>query len=336
MAGGKWAHKVQLGREATAGTAVAATTVWRGVGANLHDTTPVTMVDEQVGIALTTNRSYIGQISGGLSMVATPATFQQLPHLLEAGIKTITPAQDGSGTDYIYAYPLGTTTVNTLKTYTLESGDNQQAEEMAYCFVEKLTLSGSRGEAVMMSADWIGRQVANSTFTGALTVPTVEEILTAKGSLFIDDIGGTIGTTAVTSTLLDWQLSIQTGWRAKFTAGSGQLYFDFNYFDKDSFKADFTATYEHNAASVLEKTDWQNQAGRLIRLSIDGSAVGTPGTTYSFQTLQIDMPTKYTEFSALEADEGNSIVKVTGSVGYNVSDALGPSITVVNELPTLP
>ena len=37
MAGAKVGSQIQLGRETTPGTAVAATTIWRGVGGNLKD-----------------------------------------------------------------------------------------------------------------------------------------------------------------------------------------------------------------------------------------------------------------------------------------------------------
>ena len=223
MMGQKWAQKIQLGRETTAGTAVAATSIWRGVGGMIKDVREVTMVEEQVGFVQNILRSYIGSIGGSLSMAATPATFEQLPHILEAGIKTVgTGAADGVGSGKIYDYVKGTTSIETLKTYTIETGDNQQAEEMEYSFVESFTLSAARGEAVMMSADWIGRQVTNTTFTGSLTVPTVDEVLAGTGLLYIDANSGTIGTTAVTGTLLDWELNVTTGWRGKWTNDTGQ------------------------------------------------------------------------------------------------------------------
>jgi hypothetical protein len=338
MAGGKWASKIQLGRETTAGDAVAATAIWRGVGSMLQDTRNVTMVAEQVGIAIPTTRSYIPQIAGSLAMAATPATFEQLPHILEAGIKTVgSGVADGAGDGLIYAYPFPTTALNTLKTYTIETGDNQQAEEMEYSYVERFTLSGARGESVMMSADWVGRQVTNVSFTGALTVPTVEEILSQKGTLYIDDAGsGTIGTTAITNTLLTWELAVTTGWKAKFTLDNNALYFAFNYYDKDSFSAVFTATFEHNATAVAEKTEWRNEVARLIRLELLGTAFAQAGTAYDNKTLRIDLPCKYTEWSALDFDEGNSIVNVTAVAGYDETEALGGSITVVNELASIP
>jgi hypothetical protein len=337
MAGAKWAHKIQLGRESTPGTAVAATAIWRGVGGNLQDTREVTMVEEQVGIAIPTTRNYIGRVGGSLSMAATPATYEQLLHILEAGIKSVgTGAADGSGSGKIYAYPLGLTAVNTIKTYTIETGDNQQAEEMEYCFVEKFTISGERGEAVMMSADWVGRQVTETTFTGALSVPFAETMLAGKGALYLDPIANDFGDTQVTDTLLSWELSVTTGWKAKYTVDSGQLYFSFHYFDRDSFSAELSATFEHNATAVAQKALFRAGTPLLFRLEVPGSALSVAGTAFSTRMLRIDMAAVYSEWDALDADEGNSIVSVKATAGYESTTADALSITVVTPMATVP
>lgn len=341
--GAKWAQRIQLGRESTAGTGVAATTIWRGVGGNIQDDREIVPVDEMIGVALPTTRAYVGRYGTKLAMAATPATFEQLPHILEAGIKSVgTGASDGSGSGKIYAYPVGMTSANTLKTYTIETGDNEQASEMPYSFVEKFTLTGERHRAVMVSADWIGRSWSSTSFTGSLTAPTVEEILAPRSTFYIDAVSGTIGTTVITGTLLKWELSVTTGWRPKYTLDmegggtQGGRNFAFIYFDRDSFNAEFSATYEHNTAAVGQKALFDDATPRLFRISIPGSSLGTAGTTYSVKTFVLDMAAYYTEWSALDADEGNSIVNVKARIGYNPTAAKALSITVVNELSSIP
>lgn len=136
MPGAKALRKIQLGRETTAGTAVAATTVWRGLG-TIEDQRETVFPEEDVGYLGGLDRNYIPVLEAGLTMDPVPATFEQLPHILEAGVKTATPSQDGTaGSGYSYTYTLPTTSKNTLKTYTIEGGDDQQAEEMEYSFVE--------------------------------------------------------------------------------------------------------------------------------------------------------------------------------------------------------
>lgn len=336
MMGEKWAQKIQLGREATAGTAVAATTVWRGEGGTIKDDREHVTVPELIGVAIPSHRSYQPALMAALAMAVSDATYEQLPHILEAGIDGVTPVQDGTGTDYLYTYVAPLATMNTLKTYTLEGGDNQQAEEMEYSFVESFTISGAAKEALKMSANWLGRQVTKTTFTGGATVPDpVEDILGQLGALYIDPVGS-IGTTQKSDTLLSFSLEVTTGWKAKFTMDSGQKYFSYVYFDKDSFQAQLTITYEHNGTAVSEKDAFQANTPRDIRLEFLGATLGTPGTKYSTKALQIDLTGKYTEWGELGDNEGNSIVEATFLVGYDPTQATGLTIEVANELTTLP
>lgn len=328
MAGIKALRKLQLGREATAGTAVAATTIWRGMG-TLKDARPVEKPPEDVGLLMPTTRAYIPKYEASLSMDSVPATFQQLLHILEAGIQTATPAADGPGSDYIYTYLFPTSTVPTIKTYTIEGGDNQQAEEMEYAFVQSFSLSGNSGEGLMMSSEWVGRQIVNTTFTGALSIPTVEEILFQKLKLYIDDVGSGFGSTLISNTLLSVTLDYETGLIPKFTA-DGELYFSF--VQSTAPNVTLKMTFEHNSDAVLEKTDFRNNTVRAVRLIAEGSAFGTPGTTYSNHTLIVDVPGVYTEFSSLGETDGNDIYEVTLQVGYDGTLATAGQIVVVNEL----
>ncbi len=54
--GVKALRKIQIGKETTAGTAVAATTIWRGMG-TIEDQREIRRIDEDVGVLQRTNRS---------------------------------------------------------------------------------------------------------------------------------------------------------------------------------------------------------------------------------------------------------------------------------------
>lgn len=332
MAGIVPLQKLQIGRETTAGTAVAATTIWRGKAAMIEDSLQVVPVDEQIGLLSGTDRTYIPFTEGKVSMPATEASFEQLPHILEAGIKTATPAQDGVGSGYVYTYAFPTTSKNTLKTYTLEAGDDQQEEELAYAFVEKFTLEGKSKEAVMVSADWIGQAVAPSSFT-SLNLATVETLLFQKTKLYIDAVGGTLGSTQVSNTMLGFKLDVTTGWHTKYT-GDGTL--NYSFIEAGMPEVLLEMTWEHNSSAVTEKANWRAQTARQIQLKIEGGALGTPGTSYTYKTLKINLAGKWEKFSVLGNQDGNSIVTATLRAKYNSTAALFGSLIVVNELTTLP
>lgn len=332
MAGSRALRKLVLGKETTSGTPVACTTIWRGMG-TIHDVQEVVFPGEDVGILGGTDRSYIARYWTELSMPAVEATFEQLPYILQAGVKAAAASVDGTGSDYIYIYDASLTSQNTTNTYTIEGGDDQQAEEFDYGFVKSFTLSGSGMGALMMSAEWVGRQTTNTTFTDALTIPTVEEIIVNNATLYIDDSGGTIGSTSVASTLFGFTLNWDTG-LSEYWAVDGSKDFSLTKFTPDEITLEMT--YEHNAAAVTEKANYRSGATRLVRIKCEGAAVETAGTSYSVKTLLIDLAGVYEDWSALDDNDGNDVVNATLRCRYSVADTLKAQITVVNELAALP
>ena len=216
-------RKILLGRETTAGTNVAATTYWRGTG-TIEDTRETIYIDEDVGYLSGVNRTAVPKVGALLDLDETDATFEQFKHLLEMGVMTATPTTDGgAGTGKIYTYTFPTTAPATIKTYSIEGGDNAGAEEASYFFCKGFKLSGAAGETLKMSGSLVGRKVAHATVTTNPTLPTVETILFSKGTLAIDTAGGTMGSTVKSNTLLGMDLDVDTGWREVYS-GDGQLY----------------------------------------------------------------------------------------------------------------
>lgn len=335
--GGLWARKVALGRETTAGTSVAATTLWRGAAGALAPETTVGISPERIGVRTPSARAYIAQRGSRLSFPDTPATFEQLPHILEAGIMTTNAVADGAGSGKIYAYTVSPTSNELLKTYTIETGDNVQAQKASYMFVESFGLAGDRGEAVGMSAEWVGRAESNTSFTTTATAPAIaEEIIAPLGLFYIDPKSSAFGTTAVTGTLLKWGLDVTTGWAQKFTVDGNRLDHAFHYFNAEAFAATLDLTYEHNSTVAgTEKAAFDAGTVRKIRLRLEGSALTTAGT-YSKKTLLVDIAGVYTEWSAVDADDGNSIITAKLTAGYDATAATVLAVTVVNQVAAIP
>lgn len=333
MPGVKALRRLQLGRETNAGTAVAATTAWRGMG-TIQDARAVVFPQEDIGILSGVDRTYIPKLAAQLNFDSVEATFEQVNHVFEAGIETATPTTD-AGSGFIYAYDFPIASQNTIKTYTIEGGDDQQAEEMEYAFVKSFSLSGNAGEALMVGADWVGRQVTNATFTASTDapVPTVDEILVSKGKLYIDNDTDAFGTTQITSTLIGIDLQVMTGLMEYFTA-EGNLYFTAH---KNSMPdISLALTFEHNASSVTEKTNWRNETARLVRLKFDGPALTSTGGTYDTKTLLLDVAGKWESYEKIGERDGNDIVVAHFRGRYNTTAAKVGTFTVVNELSAVP
>ena len=333
MAGIKALRKLQFGRETTAGTITTPTFIWRGMG-TIADTREVKFPEEDIGYLGGTTRSYTPQLSGELLIESVPATFEMFPHLLEMGIKTATPSIDGTtGSGYIYAYTLPTTAAQTIKTYTIEGGDNQEAEVMEYCHVTDFTLTGDERQAWMIGANIKGRQVALQAFTGSVTVPTVEEMLFQKTRLYIDAIGGSWGGTVKSNSLIAAQLTVKTGMTAKFTA-DGNLYFSFVQTLAPEVR--LRLTFEHDAVSAAQKVNWRAETPVLIRLDISGSTLATPGTLYSTKKCLIDLAGKWESFKKIGDRNGNDVLEGEFLARYDSTGSKYGTITVVNTLSALP
>jgi len=332
MPGIRQLASLQMGIETTSGTEAAATEIWRGPIDFPEDTLGFMQPREDVAIFGGTDRSYISQYSSKWMIAETELTFEQIPFILTTSVKAVTSGSaDGSGSGKIYSYPVSTTSANTISSLTLEAYDNTQEEQALYGFTRSFKLSGkggNAGNAVMVSAEMMGRQLAPGTKTGSLTLPTVEEVLFPKSKLFIDAIGGTIGTTQKTNTFLAFDLTFDSGIMPVWT-GDGSL--DYTFIKVSEPKLTGSVLFEHDSIAVAQKAIWRAQTPQLMRIQLLGNALTTAGTTYSVKTINIDMAMKFTKFDAIGEQDGNDIVLGNFESKYNTTSASWATFTVVNE-----
>jgi hypothetical protein len=331
--------KLQFGIESTPGTSVAATTVWRGPASFIEDQRLVKLVEEAVGILGGTNRSYIPELLAGLSLAETEFTFEQFPYLLASGWGgPVTGTEDGMDTDvYIYSTNVPTTSTASMtgKTITARGGDDHEVEIMEYGFCSEFSLKGAIREAIKMSGMLIGRQAAVSSFTGAIALPAVEEGLVQASKLYLDAIDGTVGTTQVASTIVGFEIGVKTGLMPQFTM-DGTLYFTKILAADPEITGKITFLHDTGAGGASgEKAKWRAQTPRLLQLKCEGSTFADPGTTYSKKTLLVNLPIKWTKFSALENKDGATICTGEFVAKYDETAATAGSFVVVNSLTAL-
>ncbi len=322
--------KIQIGKETTAGTAVAATTIWRGPFAPIVDGREIQQAEENIGQLVPKARTYVPRKVATLEMPETEATFEQLPYILAAGVENVvTGVADGTGSGKVYQYDLSNAAQQTPAVYTIESGDNVRVDEMEYSFVEEFELNGNKGEAVKMSGKWKGRQSTDAEHTTSLSVPTVEEILFGSGKLYIDDSAGTVGTTQKTGTWLGFKLSCKTGHKVVESA-DGQVYFA--TITQSAPEITGEILLEHDAIGEAELNKARTEAARLVRMTFEGSNL-TTASTYSKKTLRIDMAILYTEVPSIDEQDADDVVALPFRVVDDTS--LQATFTVVNSLTAL-
>ena len=318
--------KIQLGQETTAGTAVAATIMWRGP-ATLTDTREIAVVDEDIGQMLPTSRTVVPRLGAEITLESTPATFEHLPYILAAGVEDLTTGvADGSGSGKIYQHDVALTAANSIQTYTIEAGNNVENWDVEYCFVRNFELSGAMGEPVNVTATLVGRQLTNGVAFASLTPATVEEILFGKGKLYIDDT--TIGTTQVTGGWIGFTLNVDTGFRELYT-GDGAAYFAAHKQVRPEITGELVLEHDSTFGDN-EINEAKNEVKRKVRMVFDGTALTTAGTAYTYKTLQVDMAIQYTAVPSLDDQDGDSTIRLPFRAVYDVA-ADAPIFYVVNQ-----
>lgn len=315
---------IQLGREVTPGTAVAAAHVWRGPFASMSDDQVWKMLDENIG-NLYGDGVYFGLMKGAsLQLPETPMTFEQLVHIFDAGWMDATPS---GPSPYVRNYVDVPGTPQVLRTYTVEAGSFDvplDALRMEQSFVSEWALSAAAGEEWLMSATFVGRQISVHTMTPSLAPPAVNVAILPLTKLYIDATGGTVGTTQKTGVLVGAQIQRTTGW--KFVpVGDGSLYPVAIKQVAPTATFSLTIEVEQNSGVSLvaaERAFRRAGTSRLFRLKIEG-----PSASHS---LELDWCGKYTEVGSYEDNDGNLMVTLSGEMKYNSTDALFMEATLKN------
>lgn len=331
-------QRIQFGKEVTPGTAVAATTRWRGAGAMLDDQRKVEEIEEMIGIIDGADRTAIVQLLGMLALSDTALTSDQLQYLcvMAMGGPT-TGSTDGAGSDKIYVNTFPTTAKPTVTPYTIQAGDDFEQEVMEYTVCTKVSIKGAMGQTVKMGGTLMGRQVARlgGGFSAA-TIPAIGEFPTQSGKLWMDAIGGAYGTTQVSNTLIAFQVDLEFTWKPTFTM-DGNLYYSYPSYVSHKFSGQLSylndTAADGNTGAML---DFRNQTPKLMRIDLSGGAVTTPGTLYSTRKCMIDLPIKLLNPGPLGDDSGNDIRVFKFRSRYNTTAANQGKITNVLDITPLP
>lgn len=331
---GSTAQRVaQVGKQSVLATAVAATAKFMGLtNVSIHpeithkqtryllaDYAPThadTVTDERVGAKLE------GEFS-----------FEDFIMILDSSVKGNVTAS-GAGADKTWDFPFPLAANAGINTRTIEGYDGSWAVQGVGMMCTGWTLAGAATNdgVVTFTSDWMGVNYNEgfTTITPALTNRTFETLPVGAVKLYVDNIGGTVGTTLQSSTLISFNITYNSGLHLKKFADGGVSPSAFGYGIPS---LTTQCTYEANAFAKSEVTKHVAGGGRLIRLIGTGSTVGA-----GVKTLRFDMAGDYTAMSDLWGDrDGNTTVDMTCSARLD-SGAFGnyAKIQIINGVATLP
>lgn len=316
-------RRIQIGKEITPGTAVAASVKLLGfqLGHMLGDRKKQHPSDDRGELA-ESFRSFTSQYDWK-DMLKGNASFEMMPYLCRMAIKGAVTGVVTDTSAYTYTYAPSLTAANNPDTCTVEFGDDAQAYRVPFAFGSDLMLSGQLDQAVQAEMTVEANHISQNAFTGALSDTSIEDVIVANTKLYIDATGGTIGTTQVTGKLLDWQWKLPK----HFMPGhrqDGTL--DFVRITEAKMQPTLQLTIESAEAQALASA-FTGDTRQLVRLISTGTLVGA---VTQKKTLQIDGAYNIDHIDKFEDKDGVNVVKVNLIAEYDSTWGKLFQIVVVN------
>ncbi len=300
-------NQVQYGKETTKGTPVACTQMFLGQMPPIKSDRKPTYPKEHFGARADAFRSVIHQRIYANTLSVEHGAFQHLPFLFSSLKGAVTPVEQTTGEgDYLWAFSPSMTATNAPDAFTLRFGDDAQAYIAEYCMIERIRISGQVSQGmeaspVKLEVDFFGRQIAESTFTAALSPRTLEPLNSKFARLYLDTSWAGVGGTELSNALRSFDIEIIIGVHPKF-AGSTEP--TFNQHAEGVLSIIGTFGIEGGSAAADIFAAHQDNDFVVARLNIAGGVIGA-GDPYD---LTIDFGGTYEDAQPVSgADRGDNL-----------------------------
>ncbi len=322
MAGELWRGTVQMGKEVTPGTPVAATR-------KMYMAEPTLTIDRDPRphrFATQTRDNVRGftlgpqQVGGEMSMPLSSAEIIEFLLIgLKGGVTPTTPG--GATTSRLWTF----TPDPTLDAATIEWHDGARAWQAAGCRVDEINISGAVGEENTIKYTLFGQSMVANALTGALADRTPEFYEGWETKMYIDAFGATPGTTAVDGMLLSWDITISNQLARKYAAANTLSASGISFGELD---VEANLVFEAApAAALTEFNNWAAATKRLIRLEFGNNQI-LEAALKSFVT--VDLPGAWSANDLSGDDEGTRTYEMTLQYVYDPALAAGVKIQAQN------
>lgn len=331
--GSEFFNQVQYGKEVTKGTSVAATQLWIGQMQALRTDRKPVYPKEHFGVRSDALRSIIHQRLYTNTLSTEHGAFQHLPLLFGGGIKgAVTPVQQTTAQgDYLWDFTPSLTAANNPDAFTLRFGDDQQAYISEYCMFERVRISGQVSQGMDVSpvnieADFFGRQIATTTFTGALTPRTLQPINGKLARLYMDTSWAGVGGTELANVLRTFDVEFLTGVHPKFSGSTAQT---FNRHAEGVLGVMATFGIEGGSEAAAQFARQLANTFQVARLVIEGDQIGT-GVNHK---LSIDIGGTLEDASPISSqDRGDNLGQIVLHSYYDKTASKKFQLSVITDV----
>lgn len=328
-------RRVQFGIESTAGTLVAATQQMIGEGVYVPE------IDREFeefprGVRAPVTGGGFAIRRGGRFTFTTNLDYSNAIYFFGAGLLH-DAAPTGTG-PYTWSYDPNLTAVpaSTILPVTLEFAISDGStvhyqREAGYGVLRSFEITLAFNQPAKVTYEMFFRAEQTSTVTGALTpLAGREQIPSNLFKVFMDNSGGTIGTTQKSTTVREATLNVVTGMEPSYTL-DGRADLDFTHISPGMLNATLALTMEHAANAATEIGIWRTGGVQLVRLKADNGAATTANRQF-----QIDLAAKYMEPPAFSQDTMMEIVTMNMGLEYDSTWGYALRAQLINGQAALP
>lgn len=334
MAGTRSLSYLQIGKEVTKGTPVAATRILSSDISGAFSLDWGYTFHEGRAVATRNPISYgTRQYERVAINFRTPddtgIAFDELPFLItQPGGGTA-----GTGTTaFTWTGEWGGTATGSAVSYTLEFGDDTQNYEAEYCMASRLRFGGGSDDMTVAEADFYGRQSTKSSKTASISLLDDVRIPSYLWVPKFAEAGSALSTATTYAALRSWEAEWTTGLMPHFYA-DGNDYFGAIHESGDVLGS-VRLTVDSDSTAVARFYDY-GEAGTkdFLRLQAVGGTITGSGTAY---TAIFEFGLFYENVTPLGSDiDGLNTYEVDARIVYD--DTWGKAIgaTAVTTLETL-
>jgi hypothetical protein len=323
------AQSVQIGKETTPGTGVAAGKLLQYIGFDLDpqvETIAFRPMGSKVNSTILPGKDFTNMTIAGVG------SYSELVYLFCSLLKDVSPSTvDTSGKSWVFAP--AARTEDTKARYTIEAGSATRAGKATYAMVTGTEITFNRTDGVAISGSGIAQNYQdNISLTGSPT--TIEEapILPTHLNVYVNDTFGALGTTKLTR-------DFNAVWRCNDTVGA--------VWPLNSANASYVSDVELAPTVQMELTAEADTAGmafltavragatKFIRLEALSTVLA--GASSAFYKVWIDGAFKVSDVGGFDDSDGVKVITWTldAVTDSTFSATAYQSITVVNKVSAL-
>lgn len=230
----------------------------------------------------------------------------------------------------VYTYTFAPTAgSDDLKTATFEFQTDTQGYQVPFCLGEKFEIAWATGQPVKFTAELLGQQYIAQAVTAAIGDRTVlNPMAGTTAQVFIDNAGGTIGTTAATN-ILGGKITWQNKWMP-ITHAKGNLFYDDAVREARSVSIELDVHFN----TVTEQASLLADSERLIRTRFVGPVIaGSTGNVV--ESANIDFY-GFPLDTVFQPNKAIRVLKLSGESQYDTAATFDWQVAVANSNVTLP